>query len=366
MAEATNEATDEGTDQGATGAAGAGLLEQLPTDRLLEGGQNLLAAWAQRGLTSLGEKVEDTTQRLTDYAEQGGPGLTAALTGAQSMAEGKSSLRAALGAGMSGIKDKVQQALGGGSGGGGGGGSGKMKFTNIVEQIDVGVPVWVAYNQWTQFQDFPEFMKKVERADAESDDEEEQQLGWKAQVLWSHRSWDATVIEQVPDQHIVWRSTAQKGHVDGAVTFHELAPNLTRILVVLEYHQQGFVEGTANLWRAAGRRARLELKHFARHVMTQTILNPDEVEGWRGEIHDGEVVKTHEQALQEEQEEQEQYEDLEPAADETEDYAAESEEERATARGVDDQELEESREPEDEYAEADELTEAEEAEPSRS
>ncbi|WP_459348961.1 SRPBCC family protein, partial [Asanoa ferruginea] len=83
----------------------------------------------------------------------------------------------------------------------------------------------------------------------------------------------------------------EKGSVDGTVTFHEVTQDLTRILVVLEYHPQGFMEQTGNLWRAPGRRARLELKHFVRHVMRETILNPDDVKGWRGEIRDGEVVQ---------------------------------------------------------------------------
>jgi hypothetical protein len=129
-------------------------------------------------------------------------------------------------------------------------------------------------------------MKKVENVDQEEDE----QLTWKAQVFWSHRTWTATIIEQIPDKRIVWRSEGDKGHVDGAVTFHELAPELTRILLVLEYHPQGLFERTGNLWRAQGRRARLELKHFRRHVMTRTILDPGEAEGWRGEIRDGEVV----------------------------------------------------------------------------
>ncbi len=78
----------------------------------------------------------------------------------------------------------------------------------------------------------------------------------------------------MPDDRIIWRSKGQKGHVDGAVTFHELAPNLTRILLVLEYHPQGLFERTGNLWRAQGRRARLELKHFRRHMMTQARAAP--------------------------------------------------------------------------------------------
>ncbi|MFC4016835.1 cyclase, partial [Micromonospora sp. GCM10011542] len=105
-----------------------------------------------------------------------------------------------------------------------------------------------------------------------------------------------------PDRLIHWRSKGEKGSVDGTVSFHEITPDLTRILVVLEYHPQGLFEHTGNLWRAQGRRARLELKHFVRHVMTQTALDPDSVEGWRGEIRDSQVVKDHETALREEQE----------------------------------------------------------------
>ncbi|MDL4813218.1 SRPBCC family protein [Actinomadura opuntiae] len=140
-------------------------------------------------------------------------------------------------------------------------------------------------------------MKKVTNVDQA----DEEKLHWQAKIFWSKRTWEATIVEQVPDEHIVWRSKAPKGHVDGAVSFHELAPNLTRVLVVLEYHPQGLFERTGNLWRAQGRRVRLELKHFRRHVMTQSLTRADEIEGWRGEIRDSEVVKTHEEALKEEE-----------------------------------------------------------------
>jgi hypothetical protein len=200
-------------------------------------------------------------------------------------------------AGMAGVKEKISGLF---RKGGKGGGGKKLKLTNIVESIDVGVPVSLAYNQWTQYNDFPKFTKKVESA--EKNRNEEQKVNWKAQVFWSHRTWEATVVEQVPDERIVWRSKGQKGHVDGAVTFHELGPSLTRILLVLEYHPQGLFEHTGNIWRAQGRRARLELKHFQRHLMTQGILHRDDIEGWRGTIHDGELTESHEDALEREQE----------------------------------------------------------------
>ena len=210
------------------------------------------------------------------------------------------------------MKDKVTGALGigggddddegdeDGSGGGGGGnstGRGKFKFMNIYEVQDVGVPLRVAYDQWTQMADFPSFMKKVETVNQESDEK----VVWTAKVFWSRRSWETTIREQVPDSHILWVSSGAKGSADGIVTFSELAPNLTRIVLIMEYYPQGFFEKTGNLWRAVGRRARLEFKHFCRHVMMDTLINREELEGWRGEIRDSEVVKTHEEALEEEQ-----------------------------------------------------------------
>ena len=187
-------------------------------------------------------------------------------------------------------------------GGGGSGGAKKLKMTSIVEGLDVGLPLRTTYDTWTQFADFPSFMKKVETVEQESDEK----TNWTAKVFWSRRTWEATIIEQVPDSHIVWRSTGAKGHVDGAVSFTALGPNLTRVLLVLEYWPKGLFERTGNLWRAQGRRARLEFKHFRRHAMTNVLLRQEEIEGWRGEIRDSEVVKTHEEALEEEQAQQEE------------------------------------------------------------
>jgi uncharacterized membrane protein len=263
-----------------------------PMDRLKGELGTLVGALGDRAMESVRHQVEGAAGRLTDYVEGGGgPGVMAAVTGARNLAEGKSPVRSMLGAGFAGVKEKVAGMFGRR----GKGGQRKLKLTNIVESIDVGVPVKVAYNQWTQYGDFPKFTKKVENVDQNKD--EENKTNWKAQIFLSHRTWEATVIEQVPDERIIWRSKGQKGHVDGAVTFHELAPNLTRILVVLEYHPQGLFEHTGKIWRAQGRRARLELKHFRRHMMTEGVLHADEIEGWRGVIHDGEVVESHEDAV---------------------------------------------------------------------
>ncbi|MCW3813022.1 SRPBCC family protein [Micromonospora sp. DR5-3] len=272
-------------------------LADKARDQLGDELRNLASAIGERAVQAVTDRIIGATGRLSEYAQQGGgPGLVAAATGMQKLAEGHSPMKAMFHAGLAGGKEKLMSAFSGGGGKGAQGGK-KLKVTNIVETIEVGVPVRVAYNQWTTFGDFPSFMKKVAQADCESDE----QMTWKAQVFWSHRTWESTIVRQIPDRLIHWRSKGEKGHVDGTVSFHEVGPELTRILVVLEYHPQGLVERTGNLWRAQGRRVRLELKHFVRHVMTHTVLDPEAVEGWRGEIEDSRVVKDHETALREEQ-----------------------------------------------------------------
>jgi uncharacterized membrane protein len=308
------------------------------TERLKKEAGGLLKAFGDRALSSVHDKVQGTAGRLTGYVEGGGgPGIMAAVTGAKNLAEGKSPLRSMFGAGFAGAKEKVKGMGGGGRGGG------KIKVTNIVESIDVGAPVSLVYNQWTQWSDFPTFMKKVENVDQP---EEHEKTTWKAQVFWSHRTWESTIKEQVPDDKIIWRSKGAKGYVDGAVTFHELAPSLTRVLVILEYHPQGMFEHTGNLWRAQGRRARLELKHFQRHLMTEVLLDPDDIEGWRGTIHDGEVVESHEDAIAREEKDSPGQPDAPQADDDQAEEAAESgaaESSEAAAAGG-----EEPQEPDDE------------------
>ncbi|NUP29323.1 MAG: SRPBCC family protein [Nocardia sp.] len=360
-----------GTADRATGAAkSAGstakkTAEQAsPGDLLRQSAQNLAGTLAQRAVSGLSGGVSGAAERLNEYAEGQGGNLLAALTGVEKLSEGASPMRAALSAGVSKVgqsfKDTVSSAKDALTGGGGKGGKGKkLKLANIVEHIDIGAEVELVYDQWTQFAEFPKFMKKLEQVEQVADEK----LSWTGRVFWSRRIWESTILEQVPFERIVWRSKGAKGYIDGAVTFHELGPHFTRVLVVLEYHPQGVFEKTANIWRAAGRRCRLELKHFERYVMTEAVLSPDDVVGWHGEIRDGEVVEDDETARRREEEESAEDEGAEEETGEDEEAAEdEGEEENGGEEDELDEEEDEDEDGETEEDSAEDDT-ADEAEP---
>ncbi|MFF9327638.1 SRPBCC family protein [Streptomyces sp. NPDC014776] len=287
--------------RGATGAA-KGATDKNPltdlahseaADRLKAELQDYLAAQATRMLTGVGRKLGETTGKLNDIAEGKSPGFAKlALDGGRKLAEGKGPLRTALELGASRAKDSVVEKFKGLGGGGKKGGKGRAgnKPTVIIEHIDVGVPLRTAFDQWTRFQDFSNFAKGVKSASRADDTHSD----WQAKIFWSSRSWKATTTEQVPDQRITWTSEGAKGTTKGAVTFHPLGDNLTRVLLVIEYYPSGFFEKTGNIWRAQGRRVRLDLKNYARFI----TLKGEADEGWRGEIEDGEVVRSHEEVLE--------------------------------------------------------------------
>ena len=341
-------------EQSSSGGGLKSLVSALPFDRLKDELSDAAKAMGEKAKDNVTERLSGATDKLTDFADGGGVLGKAAKEGSKAAAEGDNPVTGAVKGGLGGaaekVKEKVKSAFGGG------GGDKATSSTNIIETIDVGVPIDVAYNQWTQFQDFSGFMKKVENVE---DQQDEAKVTFKAQVFWSHRTWEAKVIEQVPNERIIWKSKGEKGHVDGAVTFHELAPSLTRILVVLEYYPQGFFEKTGNIWEAQGRRARAELRHFRRHVMTRSILD-DDLEGWRGVVHDGKVERTHDEVVEEEEREDQESDEEGYDEGEPEDEAPEDEYDEDDAEDEYEEEGEpEEDAPEDEYEEEDVEDEAE-------
>lgn len=199
--------------------------------------RRLADAATARALASVTGKAAAAAERLDEYAEGSHTQVTAErrppvtklqeLTGKAGKATGKA-------------KEKVTHLRE--SAGGRGANTGSAP---CIEQVDAGVPVKIAYDEWTKYPDFPPFLT------AEG----------------------AEIVEEVPQERIVWRSKGRKGYVEGAVTFHELAPQLARIVVVLQDHPHGLIERSETVFRPRGRRLRSELKHFQQHVMTDALLH---------------------------------------------------------------------------------------------
>ncbi|WP_159325655.1 SRPBCC family protein [Streptomyces tendae] len=331
----------------------ADVAQSEAADRLKAEVQDYLAAQATRLLTGVGTKLGETTGKLNDIAEGNSPGFAKlALDGGRKLAEGKGPMRAALEVGAGKVKDNVVGAfknLTGGKGRKKGGGG--QKPTVIIEYVDVGVPLRTAYDQWTQYQDFSTFAKGVKSANRADDTSSD----WQLKVFWSNRSWKATTTEQVPDDRISWTSEGAKGSTKGVVSFHELADSLTRVVLVIEYYPKGLFEKTGNIWRAQGRRARLDLKNYVRHI----TFKGEADDGWRGEIRDGEVVRSHEDAVAEEEQRRD---DEEPEGEYEEQPEGEYEEQPEDAYEEEPEgEGEYEEEPEGEYEEAEEAEQDKEA-----
>jgi uncharacterized membrane protein len=240
-----------------------GLLDSLKqspaTKHLVEQARGLGQAHAGR----LSESITDRLSSATERIERAPDRLPAAGAAAKRMLQGRGALGSAVGAAASSLTAKAKGLLGGGDGGARSAKS--IKSTHIEESIDVGAPVADVYRRWRRFEDFSEFMKGVESVEQASETES----NWRVKVFASRRTWKATIQDDVPNSRIAWTSEGAKGSTTGVVTFHPLTDDLTRVLVTIEYFPSGLVERTGNLWRAAGRRVRLDLKNFRHAVMMQ-------------------------------------------------------------------------------------------------
>jgi uncharacterized membrane protein len=152
----------------------------------------------------------------------------------------------------------------------------KSKASKIVASIDVNVPVTTAYNQWTQFEEFPHFMEGVESV-VQLDDAT---LEWRASIGGVNREWIARITEQTPDQRIAW------ANIDGAtnagvVTFHRLSDASCRITLQLDYEPEGVVENVGDLLGVVSRRAKGDLQRFKEFIEERGF----ETGGYRGTIH---------------------------------------------------------------------------------
>lgn len=147
--------------------------------------------------------------------------------------------------------------------------------SNIEQSIDVDVPVRAAYNQWTQFEEFPRFMDGVDKVQQLDNTH----LHWTASIGGKTKEWDAVITEQIPDQRIAWTNTTGARNA-GVVTFHHLADRKTRIMLQVDYEPEGMIENVGDMLGMVSRRIKGDLQRFKEFIEARG----QETGAWRGEV----------------------------------------------------------------------------------
>ena len=153
-------------------------------------------------------------------------------------------------------------------------------MTRIKKSIDVNVPVRLAYDQWTQFEDFPVFMEGVERVVQQEDNF----LDWTAKVGGQTRQWTAQIVDQTPDRRIAWKAI-QGAENAGAVLFEAIGPDQTRIELTIDAEPEGPLEGVGVALGFLDRRVQGDLERFKTFIEERRAPTG----AWTGEIHGSRV-----------------------------------------------------------------------------
>lgn len=155
-------------------------------------------------------------------------------------------------------------------------------MARIEKEIDVNVPIHVAYNQWTQFEEFPMFMEGVKSV-RQLDDK---RLSWHAEILGKDETWEAEITEQIPDRRIAWHSTSGAQNA-GIVTFQPLGADSTKIMLTIEYEPEGAVERAGDWLGIVSKRVEGDLHRFKEFIESRGR----ETGAWRGRIEEGRVTE---------------------------------------------------------------------------
>lgn len=149
-------------------------------------------------------------------------------------------------------------------------------MVQIIETVDVDVPVSIAYNEWTQFESFPRFLDEVVSV-RQLDDTH---THWTVNVGGAERSFDAEITEQHPDERVAWHSTGGDTHHAGAITFHKLTDTSTRITAQIDWEPEGLLEKAGALVGAGSHAVKKDLQNFK-----ELIEARGDVDGaWRGDV----------------------------------------------------------------------------------
>lgn len=152
-------------------------------------------------------------------------------------------------------------------------------MTQVIETIDVDVPVSVAYNQWTQFESFPHFLDFVESIDQTDDTH----THWKVKIAGAEREFDAQITEQHPDERVAWNSVGGDENHAGVVTFHRLSESTTRVTVQLDWEAEGFLEKVGAVLGVDDRAIKKDLQNFKEFIEEPA----NQGTGWRGNVAEG-------------------------------------------------------------------------------
>ena len=155
--------------------------------------------------------------------------------------------------------------------------------TKVEKRILVNVPVSTAYNQWTQFEEFPHFMGGVKSVTQLSDD----RLEWVAEIGGVRRQWEAKILEQVPDRRVAWAATEGATNA-GAVDFEDVGGGQTSIQLTLEYEPEGVVEKVGDKLNVVDRQAESDLQKFKEFIEDEGYASG----AWRGSVNAGSAVGT--------------------------------------------------------------------------
>ena len=150
-----------------------------------------------------------------------------------------------------------------------------MATQTIEQSIEVNVPIRQAYNQWTQFEEFPRFMEGIERVDQLDD----RRLHWEASFGGEAHEWDAEITEQRPEERIAWRNVDGKDNA-GVVTFHKIDDGTTRVMVQMDWAPEGIKEKLGAALGADDRRVKGDLGRFKEFIESRG----SETGAWRGEV----------------------------------------------------------------------------------
>ncbi len=169
--------------------------------------------------------------------------------------------------GQAGPAGKVASKLMGGGGDdkkGGGGGGKKTRRLPIQRWTDVAAPIDEVYEAWTKFDQFPRFMHRVLNVEQKGRDK----ISWSEKIWFSSRQWEGRVTEKLKNERIVWKTTSGMNH-KGIVSFHKLAPNLTRVMITMEFEPNGMMEKMASGLRFVKRAVQADLARFKTYVEMQ-------------------------------------------------------------------------------------------------